>query len=58
MTTLRYPDGQAGHLVTGLQTRRSVWSDCRFGSLPAGKRPPVKVPGHELSTDALPDGHL
>lgn len=56
MTPLRYPDGHVGHLVTGLQTGRSVLSDTRFSSLPAGKRSPVKVPGSELSTDALPMG--
>ncbi|MGC4987029.1 hypothetical protein ACLQ18_41630 [Streptomyces sp. DT193] len=48
MTPLRYPDGHVGHLVTGLQTARSVLTDSRFGSLPAGKRSPVKVPGSEL----------
>ncbi|MFF7974875.1 cytochrome P450 [Streptomyces sp. NPDC007905] len=56
MTPLRYPDGHVGHLVTGLQTARSVLTDSRFSSLPAGKRSPVKVPGSELSTDALPAG--
>ncbi|GGX74611.1 cytochrome P450 [Streptomyces hiroshimensis] len=56
MTPLRYPDGHIGRLVTGLQTARSVLGDTRFSSLPAGKRSPVKVPGSELSTDALPPG--
>ncbi|SEE10764.1 Cytochrome P450 [Streptomyces misionensis] len=56
MTPLRYPDGHIGHLVTGLGAARSVLADPRFSSLPAGKRSPVKVPGSELSTDALPAG--
>ncbi|MEV0186457.1 hypothetical protein AB0I54_45725 [Streptomyces sp. NPDC050625] len=56
MTPLRYPDGHIGHLVTGLRTAQSVLTDSRFSSLPAGKRSPVKVPGSELSTDALPAG--
>lgn len=56
LTPLRYPDGHIGHLVTGLEAARSVLADTRFSSLPAGKRSPVKVPGSELSTDALPTG--
>lgn len=56
VTPLRYPDGQLGRLVTGLQSARAVLGDVRFSSLPAGKRSPVKVPGSELSTDALPAG--
>ncbi|MGW7409944.1 hypothetical protein ACWGI9_40710 [Streptomyces sp. NPDC054833] len=56
MTPLRYPDGHVGHLVTGRQTARSMLTDARFSSLPAGKRSPVKVPRCELSTDALPAG--
>ncbi|MEU5499424.1 cytochrome P450 [Streptomyces griseofuscus] len=56
ITPLRYPDGHIGQLVTGLETARSVLADTRFSSLPAGKRSPVKVPGSELSTDALPAG--
>ncbi len=56
ITPLQYPDGHMGRLVTGLQTARTVLGDTRFSSLPAGKRSPVKVPGSELSTDALPPG--
>ncbi|TWV53858.1 cytochrome P450 [Streptomyces misionensis] len=56
ITPLRYPDGHIGHLVTGLGAARAVLADPRFSSLPAGKRSPVKVPGSELSTDALPAG--
>lgn len=56
MTPLRYPDGHVGHLVTGRQTTRSMLTEARFSSLPAGKRSPVKVPRSELSTDALPAG--
>ncbi|QLE75751.1 cytochrome P450 [Streptomyces rectiverticillatus] len=56
VTPLQYPDGHIGRLVTGLQSARAVLGDTRFSSLPAGKRSPVKVPGSELSTDALPPG--
>ncbi len=55
MTPLRYPDGTSA-TWSPLGAARSVLADPRFSSLPAGKRSPVKVPGSELSTDALPAG--